>query len=140
MIVVVDASVVLKWFLDEPDATYALTLRQRHLAGDTLLVAPDLLLYEVGNALRFKRDFTLPAIQAALSDVLHFQLDLVAPTEPLFHQAAEFSHRSRLTYYDCCYLAVARTLGATLITADQRLHDASSRLVTVRLLNQIGAR
>ncbi|MBI4596861.1 MAG: type II toxin-antitoxin system VapC family toxin [Candidatus Omnitrophica bacterium] len=135
MIAVVDASVVLKWFLQETDSPHALKLRQRHLAGDVLLAAPDLLLYEVGNALRFKRDFTLSDTQAALSDILRFQLELIAPTEVLLHQAADLSHRSRLTYYDSCYLAAAKNLGATLITADERLHQAAHHLATIKLLS-----
>lgn len=137
MIAVIDASVALKWFLEEPDAAHALVLRDRHLTGDILLVAPDLLLYEVGNALRFKHDFAVSDIQAALSDLLRFQLELLAPTERLLHHAAELARRSRLTYYDGFYLAAAHDLGATLITADKRMHDASTTLVGVRLLSQM---
>jgi predicted nucleic acid-binding protein len=137
MIAVVDASVVLKWFLQEPDAVHALTLRERHLTGELLLAAPDLLLYEVGNALRFKHDFTTLGIQEALSDLLRFQLELIAPTERLLHHAVELAHRSRLTYYDGFYLAVASDLGTKLITADKRLHEASHKLVEVTILSQI---
>lgn len=48
---VVDASVALKWFVDEPDSAPALALRNAHIAGQSPLVAPDLLIYEVANAL-----------------------------------------------------------------------------------------
>jgi len=139
MIAVVDASVVLKWFLQEPDAEQAIALRDRHFAGETWSAAPDLLLYEVGNALRFKHDFTPADIQAALSDVLLAQLELFGPTERLLHRAVELVARTKLTYYDCLYLAVASDLGAPLITADQRLHAAAGKLVTVRLLHETAA-
>lgn len=136
MIAVVDASVALKWFLDEPGAVQALALREGHLRGDILLVAPDLLLYEVGNALRFKHSFTPSDIQQTLSDLLHFQLELVGPTERLLHHAVELAHQTRLTYYDSFYLAVASDLGTRLITADKRLHEAAGRLVTVSFLSE----
>ena len=137
MIAVLDASVALKWFLEEPEAAQALTLREHHLRGDLLLVAPDLLLYEVGNALRFKHGFTPSDIQRTLSDLLHIQLELVGPTERLLHHAVDLAHRSKLTYYDSLYLAVASDLGTRLITADKRLHDASAKLVDVQLLHEV---
>lgn len=97
MIAVIDASVVLKWFLQEPDAEHAMQLREQHLTGGVLLVAPDLLLYEVGNALRFKHDFTPSDIQAALSELLHIELELLSPTERLLHHAVDLARRTRLT-------------------------------------------
>jgi predicted nucleic acid-binding protein len=135
MSAVVDASVALKWFLDEPGAAQALAFRERHLRGDLLLVAPDLLLYEVGNALRFKHGFTPSGIQQALSDLLHFQLELIGPTERLLRHAVDLAHRTGLTYYDSFYLAAASDLGTQLITADTRLHAASGKLVAVTLLH-----
>jgi predicted nucleic acid-binding protein len=139
MIAVVDASVALKWFLQEADTNQALQLRERHLSGGMLLVAPDLLLYEVGNTLQFKRDFSVSDIQAALSDVLRIQLELVSPTERLLHQAADLAHRSKLTYYDSLYLAVANELGVKLITADRRLQVAAGNMVLVELVREAEA-
>ena len=139
MIAVVDASVVLKWFLQETDSAEAMRLRERHLRGDLLLTAPDLLLYEVGNALRFKQDFTTTGIQEALSDLLHFQLELIVPTEHVLHHAVHLARLSKLTYYDCCYLAVAVDLGTRVITADQRLQLAAGKLAPVTLLNAMNA-
>jgi len=136
---VIDASVVLKWFLEESEALQARALREQHLKGDILLVAPDLLLYEVGNALRFKRNFSPSDIQQALSELLHFQLELLGPTERFLHHSVELAHKTGLTYYDCVYLAVASDLETQLITADKRLKEASGKLVAVTLLTQITA-
>ncbi len=139
MIAVIDASVVLKWFLQESDTDRALLLRERHLAGEILFVAPDLLLYEVGNTLRFKRDFDPSDIQQALSYLLHIQLELIGPTERLLHHAVQFAHRSKLTFYDSVYLAIANDLKTELVTADRRLEEAAGKLVKVTLLHEIEA-
>jgi predicted nucleic acid-binding protein len=48
---VIDASVAIKWFVDEPDAPLAVTLRDAHIAGENALATPDLLVYEVANVL-----------------------------------------------------------------------------------------
>jgi len=52
-VLILDTSVVLKWFLekDEADVAQARQLRQAHLSGRCLLRAPDLLLIEIANAL-----------------------------------------------------------------------------------------
>ncbi len=137
MITVVDASVALKWFLQESDTEHAMRLRERHLTGEILLAAPDLLLYEVGNALRFKHDFTVTGIQEALTALLRLQLELIGPTERLLHHAVALARQSRLTYYDALYLAAASELEARLITADKRLHEAAGTLVNATLLRQL---
>ena len=43
---VLDASVVLKWFVDEEDSSQALNLRKEFYAGKREIVVPDLLLFE----------------------------------------------------------------------------------------------
>jgi predicted nucleic acid-binding protein len=55
---IVDASVVLKWFLQEDDQEKDDLLRQKHIMGEDRLIAPDLLLYEVSNATLPSRLFT----------------------------------------------------------------------------------
>jgi len=52
--VVVDSSVLVKWFVPEPDSTLAIALRQAHIDGRIRIAVPDLALLEVANALRYK--------------------------------------------------------------------------------------
>jgi len=49
---VLDASVVLKWFVNEEDSDKAVRLRKQYYLGEREIVVPDLLLFEVSNALR----------------------------------------------------------------------------------------
>ena len=51
MLYVVDASVVLKWFLPEPDSAAADFLLEQFLNDEVELIAPDLILLETANAL-----------------------------------------------------------------------------------------
>jgi predicted nucleic acid-binding protein len=51
LICVVDASVVLKWFLPEPDSAAADFLLEKFLNDEVELVAPDLILVEAASAL-----------------------------------------------------------------------------------------
>jgi predicted nucleic acid-binding protein len=43
---IVDASVAVKWFFREPDSQRAIDLRQ----GDHDIIAPELIIAEIGNA------------------------------------------------------------------------------------------
>jgi len=55
---ILDASVVLKWFVNEADSGQALKLREDFYAGKREIVVPDLLFFEIANALRYNPTFS----------------------------------------------------------------------------------
>ena len=119
MTLVVDTSVVLKWYVEEPESDRAEAL----IGGE--LVAPDLILVEVANALWkkvMKGEITsdhargvLPQLSQAV--VLHPAAELA---EPALEAALELRH----PVYDGLFLALANELDAVLVTADRRLINA----------------
>jgi predicted nucleic acid-binding protein len=119
LIVVVDASVAIKWFIQEPDRTEA----RRLLEPDKRLLAPELLVAEVANAM-WKRVMAGEghARQAPLTaaSLPRFFARLVS-LPPLTARALEIAAELRHPVYDCFYLALAETEDATLVTADRRL-------------------
>jgi predicted nucleic acid-binding protein len=131
---VLDASVLLKWFLDEPGSAAASDLKARYLAGDVAIAIPDLALYEIPNVLRFKRSIPQTELNAVMQAFWQLGLEIVAPTEPLLEDAVRLSYMTGLSLYDCAYLALARQLEARVLTADMRLHRAASGLVQATLL------
>jgi predicted nucleic acid-binding protein len=131
---VLDASVLLKWFIDEPGAAAAAELKRRHLDGDVALVIPALALYEVPNVLRFKRGVPAAAVQEAMRALWTLSLDTVAPTEELTDAAIRLSFLTGLSVYDCAYLALAEELDASLVTADASLSRVASTLIRTILL------
>jgi len=117
---VVDASVVIKLFISEPGSNKAEKLLQSHIEGARFLYAPDLLLYEVGNALHF-RNLPPEAIKRAFQDLAGFQLHTERASTTLLFGAARLAKTYGLTVYDAAYAALAETLGAELVTADEKL-------------------
>jgi predicted nucleic acid-binding protein len=122
MSLVVDASVVIKWFINEPLHANARQL----LEGRESLHAPDLLLAEVGNiawkkaARKEIEESQARNIVLALRDLpltLHASGELI---ERALHIALAINH----PVYDCLYLACAEALNSSLITADERLNKA----------------
>lgn len=120
MKIVVDASVALKWVIDEPDSQAAADLLDKEL------LSPSLWIVESANALwrRVHRN-ELTAAEAAE----RFAALLIAPvtTTPLEADATKalaLSHELQHPVYDCTYLAATLRAEAVLVTADRRFHAA----------------
>jgi predicted nucleic acid-binding protein len=116
---VVDASVAVKWLLNEPDSELAEVL----LTSGARLVAPDLIIPEAANvAWKAWRRGQLDgnACRVAM-DRLPRLLSAVFPSGPLAPRAAELACSLNHPAYDCFYLALAEREGSTLVSADARL-------------------
>jgi predicted nucleic acid-binding protein len=114
MTTVVDASAIVDLLLDVVPERHL-----HHFAGD--LVAPDLMLAEVANALaRLERHGHLdPMTAQLLLDELRDAPIEVDSTRGLMGRAFEL--RPNVNVYDGCYVALAESLGCPLVTADARL-------------------
>jgi len=137
---VVDASVVAKWLVAEPDSQAA-----SELARVPGLAAPDLLLAEVGNVLwkRMRRGelSTDKALQAA--QVLSLAEIELLPSRPLLVRAMEIARDADHPVYDCFYLALAESREEPLVTEDRRmlrLGGTGSARVEVLSLQEATAR
>lgn len=114
---VVDASVALKWLIEEEGSEAALALRTCDLA------APALLRIEAANALRTLagRGETTPAKALALLDLLQTApVTLVDADDVLEARALEMALALGHPVHDCVYLALAERMDRTLVTADRR--------------------
>lgn len=119
MTIVVDASVALKWFIDEKDSPKALTL----LASGEPLVAPTLIAAELCNAAwRLWRRGELAREQVAVVARRAPSLFVLLVSEiDLAMRASEICLDLLHPAYDCFYLALAEQENAPLVTADRRL-------------------
>jgi len=134
--VVVDASVVVKWFSREKDSDLAVRIRDQHIAGRLVIVSPDLLMYEVSNALRYNPSFSADDIRGAIEDILDLDFDLIAPNEEVLGKAIEHALKRGLTVYDACYIALAESMGLELITGDEKLYKEAKELGFVKSLSE----
>jgi predicted nucleic acid-binding protein len=124
--VVLDASVVVKWFhaAGETQVTAARSLRARFETGDLAVVVPRLLHLEIvnvaGRRWRWPQKRLLD-LALALEDL---QLDL---REPPLLTIAQWTARG-LTAYDACYVALAESVGVPLITDDDLILTTAPRV------------
>lgn len=124
MRLVVDASIGAKWFLSEDlDAEAA-----RVNAAQHELLAPELFWAEVGHVLRKRHrrgELTAGDVAEALEALTTMPLQAV-PHRNLTVAAGVWATDLGISFYDGVYLAVADALGASVVTADRRLHDMIS--------------
>jgi predicted nucleic acid-binding protein len=124
--VVVDASIAVQWFANEPGSIVAARL----LEEDRRLFAPDFMPIEAANA--WWRKVCLGDMQAADLDqaiVGLLGLDIeFAPAAPRLTRAARLAVEVRQSVYDCLYLALARDHSCHLATDDRALRRSARRL------------
>lgn len=137
---VVDTSLAIKWIVYETDSPLAQTLLTEWAMKNVIILAPNLLLYEVANSLykKVRKDqITFETAIYALNALMGNGLDFEAVTdEKLSQKALEFAHMYKLpATYDAHYLALAEREGCEFWTADERLYNSvKDQLSWVRLL------
>ncbi len=120
--IVVDASVAIKWFIPEVHSLHAARLFKK----SAKLLAPDLIMAEVGNILWKKCRLKALEINEATEILNSFQrmpLDIYE-TKQLLNTAWAIATQHQRTLYDSLYLALAETTGCPLITADRAFFNA----------------
>jgi len=116
--VVVDASIAIKWIIDEPGTPEALAIRRK-----AKLIAPDLLVAECANILwkKVQRD-ELSKEEALLAAKLLQAAEIeLLPARSLLEEATQLAIELNHPAYDCLYLALAIDNKCQFVTADERL-------------------
>ncbi len=113
----VDASVAIKWVVEEPGTAEALALRRYRLS------APDLLIPECANILWKKvRRRELAELEALLAARLLERADVeLVPMRRMLEPATRLAVALDHPAYDCFYLALAQSAGLSFVTADGKL-------------------
>jgi predicted nucleic acid-binding protein len=133
--VVLDTSVVLKWFRQEEVlADPALALRAAYLDGRLLVVVPSLVAYELANVLRYTEDLSIDQVQQAVQSLFDMGLEWVSPSGTMMRRAVEIGRVYETTVYDAAFAALAESLSSTFVTAHKRLARCLEPLAFVRFL------
>jgi predicted nucleic acid-binding protein len=120
---VVDASVLVKWFLhqQEADRDRALALRELHISGRSTLFIPQFALLEVLNVVRFSPKAKEEDGELALEALQDLHLETKPPEADLLRKANAIAWAYKITIYDALYVALAEQVGYPLITSDQAM-------------------
>ena len=118
---VVDASVALKWFVDESNTEKALEVRD-YLKKEATPIVPALFFYEIANVLRYKPEFGSKDVKKIIKALIDFQFR-IEPFERVANLTIDLAYQYGITIYDASYIAIGRRNQITVITADERLYS-----------------
>lgn len=128
---IVDAGVVVKWVLPEPDSALALRLQ-----GERLL-APEFLDVECANVLwKAARRGEITAAEAEAGRALLHEAPVERlPVAPLLSGALRHALGAGHPIHDCLYIEAAILSGFPLVTTDRRLARLAIPGLQLRLLD-----
>lgn len=113
---VIDASIAVKWVVEEDGTSEALTLRRR-----SKVIAPELLVAECANILwkkvqrnELSKDEALFAARLLQAAEIEF-----LPTRSLLEAATQIAIELNHAAYDCLYLALAAERDCRFVSADE---------------------
>jgi predicted nucleic acid-binding protein len=133
---VIDASVLIKFYVPEVLFDRAERLLAKVEKGDIELSAPDLIYPEVGNILWKKnrlKELTHSEVEEITDAILSFPLKIEA-SKPLLPLALDIAIACGITVYDAIYVSLAKVYETAMMTADRKLVDA---LVKTKLKDAI---
>jgi predicted nucleic acid-binding protein len=127
---VVDASVAVLWTLEQRGSD-----RAAALSGEGGLIAPSLIVAEIGNAVwkavqrgDLPREHAATAVEIALGP-----LHELKPAEELCRRALDLAIELKHPIYNCFYLALAERERCALVTADAALLAKAKRAKVIEV-------
>ena len=129
MNLVIDASVLIKFYVPEILSDKAEELLTRMERGDVMLLAPDLIYPEVGNILWKKqrlKELTRSEVEEITDTIISLPLK-IETSKLLLPLAIDIGTAYGVTIYDALYLSMARIYEIKMMTADRKLVDVMAK-------------
>jgi len=126
---VIDANVLMKFFLPEVLSGQAAKILTQVEQGEIRLRAPDLIYPETGNILWKKhrrKELSRSEVEEISGSIESLPIS-IEPSKPLMSLAIELGMVYGITVYDSMYMVVAKISESALITADRKLVEQISK-------------
>jgi predicted nucleic acid-binding protein len=119
--IVVDASVVAKWFNNESLTDKALEVREAFIEGKIDLCAPEHLLYEVGNSIWKNKALSINDCIQAMDDLMNMSIELTRLDHAIAARAVKSARELLISYYDALYIQLSIDRLVPLLSANENL-------------------
>jgi len=120
-VIIVDASIIVKWFLEEPYSDEALKIRDDYIRRIIRIATPSLIEYEVLNALKYSNVYSMDELKEIGVALNKYGFDTYELKGKFKEKAIEIAMKHNITIYDSSYIALAKILKTVLYTADNEL-------------------
>jgi len=119
-VIVLDASVGVKWLRDEDGSVEARALLDRHSKNEIQLVTPVIFIHEVLDVAR--RLYGVDAAAGLWQRLAKDEIVIVGLDAALTEDTLRMCKTLGCTFYDAAAPALAERLNATLVSADRGAH------------------
>lgn len=120
---VVDASVIVKWFVEEEGSERALEIRNKYIEGEIKLIAPEIIIFEVLNALHYKKLFSADEMKEISEALDAFSFELYSLVGEYAKKTIEAAYENNITIYDASYLSLAMMKETYMYAADVKIRE-----------------
>lgn len=97
---VLDSSVIVKWFCEEEYTAIALEFRNSYIKGNVNIACPDLIIYEIANALRYNKRISQEDVKNSINSIIDIGIDIIVPTKIVIESAIFIAFEHDVTLYD----------------------------------------
>lgn len=123
--VVVDTSVIIKWFSSEEESEKAQDLLRPITASRTELILPHFAQLEISNILRLGKKFLQVKTDKCIVDFFDLLPRFVEIDKDYSLEISSLAYNHNLASYDAAFVAVANRWNIPLFTADYKHHQKS---------------
>lgn len=124
--IVIDASVALKWYLDEKNlGTKAINILNHYISNEIDLLAPSLIEYEVMNGLKIAQKrgrIDKKSLQSGIEGFFNLEITLFNASH-FPAKTLDILNLFDISSYDASYLALAENENTPFVTADKVLFN-----------------
>jgi len=115
--VVIDSSVAVKWFnnKDEDNLKQADKILKDLEEENIEIFMPEISKHEILNALLYKK-LSLSLIKTSLLTLYSMPIKFVPLDSDLATETVEIAYKNKITFYDACFLSLAKKLKGELVT------------------------
>lgn len=134
---ILDSSVIAKWFFVENDSDNALIIKENFTKNKISISVPLLLYYEINNLLKTAvKKYRIDEQDAIEVYKAFLQLNFVTySSEFLLQKTLEIAIKYDISSYDATYIALSEYLQIQFLTADQKLLNKVKSKLVVDLKN-----
>lgn len=134
---IIDTSVAVKWLNqdNEKNIEKADKILNDVKNGKVELFAPELLKYEVGNALLFGKKIAKEDINELMHIFYSLPIIFITEDKILANDSYLLAQNFGITYYDASFMSIAKQLNAILITENIK-HQGKSKDILVKSLQE----
>lgn len=133
--IVVDSSVIVKWLnrRGEEHLVQADKILNEARDNGAILIAPELAKYEIGNALLIRKKLSATDADVIFNVLFSLPIQFIAESKELAFDTYRIAQEANITYYDACFIALAKQEDAELVT-DNPKHQSRTKVIRVKSL------